>query len=145
MQRTAYSQLWGIVDGAVADAFKCHPDYLTPKGRRSAKTSVVKRVTGTVLSFAEESAKGLREQADKDGALHGPDPASLAPADDASAGAVFRQPQISEGPHCRIGRWTPKKWSRHRVNSRFAETTAQLSRFVADTNAQREESRRADR
>lgn len=60
----AYSELWRIVDGAVADAFKCHPDYLTPKGHRSARTSVTKRVTGTVLGFAEQSARGRANAAE---------------------------------------------------------------------------------
>lgn len=53
----AYRQLWRIVDGAIADAFAMHPDYLTAKGARSAQLSITKRVTGAVLGFAEESAK----------------------------------------------------------------------------------------
>ena|SRR6185503_8649099 len=99
MGRTPYSQLWGIVDGAVTDAFNRHPDYLTPKGRRSAKTSVVKRVTGTVLSFAEESAKSLRERADKEAGATTPLPAPAFVDVGASAGASFRRPQIFA---CRI-------------------------------------------
>ncbi len=59
----AYQQLWRVVDGAVRDAFRKHGDYLTPKGRHSAKRSVVKRVTGTVLSFALQEAKRQRELA----------------------------------------------------------------------------------
>jgi len=59
----AYQQLWRVVDGAVRDAFRKHGDYLTPKGRHSAKRSVVKRVTGTVLSFALNEAKRQRELA----------------------------------------------------------------------------------
>lgn len=54
----AYRQMWRIVDGAVTDALTHHPDYLTAKGTRAARISVVKRVTGAVLSFAEASAKG---------------------------------------------------------------------------------------
>jgi hypothetical protein len=55
-----YRRLWRIVDGAVMDAFKMHPDYLSDKGRRgrAARLSIVKRVTGAVASFAEQSAKG---------------------------------------------------------------------------------------
>lgn len=53
----AYKQLWRVVDGAVADAFAMHPDYLTAKGLRSAQLSVTKRVTGAVIGFAEQSAK----------------------------------------------------------------------------------------
>jgi hypothetical protein len=59
----AYQQLWHVVDGAVRDAFRKHGDYLTPKGRHSAKRSIVKRVTGTVLCFALQEAKRQRELA----------------------------------------------------------------------------------
>ena len=56
----AYKRLWRVVDGAVADAIAMHPDYLTPKGHRglTARISIVKRVTGAVLSFVEQSTKG---------------------------------------------------------------------------------------
>lgn len=54
----AYRQLWRVVDGAVADAFAQHPDYLSAKGARAARASVVKRVVGAVLGFAEQSAEG---------------------------------------------------------------------------------------
>ena len=55
-----YKQLWRVVDGAVADAFAMHPDYLTKKGQHghTARLSIVKRVTGSVLSYAERSAEG---------------------------------------------------------------------------------------
>ena len=55
---TVYGKIWRIVDGAVADAFAAHPDYLTPKGARTARLSIVKRVTGSLSSFAGHSAKG---------------------------------------------------------------------------------------
>ena len=54
----AYRQLWRVVDGAVRDALDHHPDYLTPKGRRNARESVTKRVTGQVLSYATQVAEG---------------------------------------------------------------------------------------
>lgn len=54
----AYNQLYRVVDGAVFDALYNHPDYLTDKGRRSARNSIVKRVTGSVLGYAEQSAQG---------------------------------------------------------------------------------------
>lgn len=54
----AYNQLYRVVDGAVFDALWNHPDYLTDKGRRNARSSVVKRVTGAVLGYAEQSARG---------------------------------------------------------------------------------------
>jgi hypothetical protein len=52
----AYRALWRVVDGAVADAFNQHPDYLTEKGRRSARRSIVKRATGALYGFACEAA-----------------------------------------------------------------------------------------
>jgi hypothetical protein len=61
----AYQKLWRMVDGAVIDGFKNHSDYLTPKGRRSAKNSIVKRVTGTVWGFANQ-ARGRGNAAAKD-------------------------------------------------------------------------------
>jgi hypothetical protein len=63
MADRAYKQLWSVVDGAVSDAFNRHPDYLTKKGRFSARVSIVKRVTGTVLSFALQEAERQRELA----------------------------------------------------------------------------------
>lgn len=52
-----YREVWRVVDGAVADAFKMHPDYLSKKGRtgRAARRSIVKRVVGAVLGFAEQA------------------------------------------------------------------------------------------
>ena len=54
----AYCQLWRVVEGAVADALGSHPEYLTPRGARHARSSVTKRVVGSVLSYAEQSAQG---------------------------------------------------------------------------------------
>lgn len=54
----ARRQLWRIVEGAVADAFKSHPEYLTPAGRRWAQQSVTKRVVGSVQGFAAQTAEG---------------------------------------------------------------------------------------
>ena len=53
----AYRQIWRLVDGAVAMAFDHHPDYLTPKGRMSARPSITKRVTGLVHSYAAQVAQ----------------------------------------------------------------------------------------
>ncbi len=70
-QDDSYRRLWRIVDGAVADAFVHHPDYLAPRRRKEAQLSVVKRVVGAVIGFAEESAKGRAcTPADKSSALH---------------------------------------------------------------------------
>ena len=53
-----YHQLWRVVDGAVADAFAMHPDYLTNHGHSRARQSIVKRVTGAVLGYAAQAAHG---------------------------------------------------------------------------------------
>jgi hypothetical protein len=62
-QTGAHRQLWRVVSGAVTDAFNRHPDYLTRSGRKYAVTSIVKRVTGTVLSFAVEQTERSRQRA----------------------------------------------------------------------------------
>ena len=55
---TAYGQLWRVIDGAVRAAFTAHPEYIPPGQReKTVRNSIVKRVTGLVLSFAEQSAK----------------------------------------------------------------------------------------
>jgi hypothetical protein len=75
-QDDAYRRLWRVVDGAVADAFFNHPDYLAPRRRREAQLSIVKRVVGAVLGCAEKSAKGpVSHWADRS-------PASLEGGDD---------------------------------------------------------------
>jgi len=53
----AYEQLWRVVDGAVADAFLMHPEYLTKAGERTARQSINKRVVGAVLSFAGQPGR----------------------------------------------------------------------------------------
>ena len=54
---TAYRQLWRVVDAAVAEAFKAHPDYLTERGARLARQSINKRVVGAIHGYAVEAAK----------------------------------------------------------------------------------------
>jgi hypothetical protein len=53
-----YRQIWRIVDGAVFDALYTHQEYLTEKGRQSARSSIVKRVTGSVVGYVEQSTRG---------------------------------------------------------------------------------------
>jgi hypothetical protein len=90
-----YKQLWRVVEGSVRDAFNRHPDYLTPKGRKSASVSITKRVTGTVLSFAVQAARSqsspLAETADR-GSLPEPLPGVCAPggAGVACVSPIFR-------------------------------------------------------
>ena len=57
--RTAYSQLWRVVDGGVRDAFAMHPEYLVRSDMGYAvRNSIVKRVTGAVHSYAVQAARG---------------------------------------------------------------------------------------
>jgi len=111
----AYGELWSIVDGAVGDALKTHPDYLTPKGMRSARTSVTKRVTGTVLSFAAQAARGrARDPAETDVGLSSRRP----------SGEAVRA--TSPGPHCVIGKIRFKRRTRYRAAQDFDITTSKL-------------------
>lgn len=53
-----YHRLWRVIDGAIKDCFTKHPDYLTPKGNRLARLSLVKRVAGQLAyRFPEKSGK----------------------------------------------------------------------------------------
>ena len=52
-----YRRMWRIVDGAVRDAFSMHPGYLATKSERAARTSVVKRVVGAVISSAKAEGR----------------------------------------------------------------------------------------
>lgn len=58
----SYRQIWFIVDGAVRDCFGSHPEYLTPAGRRSARESITKRVTGALHGYATQVARGRSMQ-----------------------------------------------------------------------------------
>lgn len=53
-----YRQIWRVVDGAVADALKMHPDYLTSKGSWAARESIVKRVTGAITGYEAQASRG---------------------------------------------------------------------------------------
>jgi hypothetical protein len=120
MRSTAYAELWGVVDGAVVDAFNNHPDYLTPKGQMSARTSVVKRVTGTVLSFAAQAAQGRPYQPAEtsDGA-----PISHP----AGEGDCASSPSIH---HVRIGKVTFRRSASSRILTEFNVTTNRLRQAV---------------
>lgn len=51
-----YHQLWKLVDGAVADAFVTHPEYLSGDHREwVVRQSINKRVVGTILGYAEQA------------------------------------------------------------------------------------------
>lgn len=53
-----YHQLWRIIDGAVYDAFKAHPEYLEHGREKDARQSIVKRVTGAILGYAAQAVEG---------------------------------------------------------------------------------------
>lgn len=57
----AHKKLWRMVEGAVADAFNSHPDYLTERGRARATESITKRVVGTLVGNANEVRKHSRD------------------------------------------------------------------------------------
>ncbi|PZX03774.1 hypothetical protein [Celeribacter halophilus] len=60
MKHSDHARLWRMVEGAVVDAFKSHPDCLTERGARIAVESVTKRVVGTLVGHAKETQKGGR-------------------------------------------------------------------------------------
>lgn len=95
-----YRQLWRIVDGAVRDCVLSHPDYFTAKGFRSARPSIVKRVTGTVLSFAT-AAKGRSDPPADMPSGCGPEASrgGIAPA---RAAQPVGQPEIPGTTHCAL-------------------------------------------
>lgn len=57
MKAPDHHRLWRLVEGAVVDALQAHPDYLTPKGGRSAVESITKRVVGQLVGHATEARK----------------------------------------------------------------------------------------
>lgn len=66
-----YVQLWKIIDGAVFDALKMHPEYLTDRGHRNARLSIVKRVTGAVLGYVTETSVAKGRSGEKPAAKSG--------------------------------------------------------------------------
>lgn len=60
MKHADHLRLWRMVEGAVVDALKSHPDYLTDKGRATAVESITKRVVGTLVGHAHEVRKDGR-------------------------------------------------------------------------------------
>lgn len=57
IQKDDHNALFRLVRGAVRDAFKSHPEYLTDQGRSSAVSSVTKRVVGQIVGRATEARK----------------------------------------------------------------------------------------
>lgn len=128
IRSSAYSELWGVVDGAVSDAFHNHQDYLTPKGQKSARTSVVKRVTGTVLSFAAQAARGRTY------------PPAETPLAIASSAAGEGASPLSPNHHCRIGRVTFRRVASSRRLVELNNTTNRLrAALIAHVTKAKEE------
>lgn len=118
----AYRQLWRVVDGAVTDCFKNHPDYLTGKGRRSAQGSLVKRVTGTVLSFAVQAARGQTNHL----AVTEPG-ATLSPA---SGPLALHASAVTLSPRTQPAFWVRKGYNRYRYGNSYAVQCATLQRWI---------------
>lgn len=55
-----HARLVRMVEGAVVDAFRQHPEYLTPAGIQSAVGSITKRVVGTIVGHAMQTREGGR-------------------------------------------------------------------------------------
>ena len=64
-----YRKVWKLVDGAVAEAFRAHPDYLSDAvAAKTVRTSIVKRVTGAITGWAtevEQARSGERPAGEK--------------------------------------------------------------------------------
>ena len=50
-----HQRLWALVEGAVIDAFRSPPDYLTVRGTQLAAGSVTKRVVGQLVGHAQQT------------------------------------------------------------------------------------------
>lgn len=115
---TPHQQLARVVDGAIRDTFNCHPDYLTKKGKVSARRSLNKRITGTVLGFAVQAAKGGVQPAST--------PQAQFPSEAREGVGAPSQPF-----RVRIGRIRVKRIASSRQMLPFNETTAMLIRARA--------------
>ena len=55
-----HQRLWRMVEGAVVDALRSHPEYLTARGERAAVASITKRVVGNLAGHAKQTLAGGR-------------------------------------------------------------------------------------
>ncbi len=60
MKHADHQRLRRLVEGAVTDAFRSHPDYLTDRGTRLAVESVTKHVVGNLVGHAMQTREGGR-------------------------------------------------------------------------------------
>lgn len=51
-------KLFRIIEGAVVDAMKQHPEYFTDKAEQNAVTSITKRVIGAVIANSDKVPRG---------------------------------------------------------------------------------------
>lgn len=58
LKNADHVRLWNLVEGAVVDAFRAHPDYLTDKGSKTVVRSVTKRVVGQIVGHAKQTLRG---------------------------------------------------------------------------------------
>ena len=90
-----YRKIWRLVDGGITDCFNHHPGYL-PQGKAkisSLRRSLLKRITGSILSSAADVAK--RRSRD-------PWAAKIASAGYLTAGADGAcEGPVAAGPRCR--------------------------------------------
>lgn len=134
----AHQALFRMVEGAVIDCFKMHPDYLTDKGKRTAVQSVTKRVVGNIAGHAK--------QVRMDGRLGGSRPDDRAERDQAAlilqsgaevfkgasagGGASFATPHNREAVLARAARWgaSRSKAARKARSEAYKATHAALAR-----------------
>lgn len=55
-----HQHLWALVERAVIDAIRSHPDYLTDRGAQLAAGSITKRVVGQLVGHAQLTLAGGR-------------------------------------------------------------------------------------
>lgn len=60
LKHSDHARLWGLVEGAVVDAFRAHPEYLTDRGSKAVVYSVTKRVVGQIVGHAKQTLRGSR-------------------------------------------------------------------------------------
>ncbi len=61
MKSADHKRLWRLIEGAVVDTMRQHPDYFTERGMELACGSITKRAVGNIRSAAHEAKQ--REKA----------------------------------------------------------------------------------
>jgi hypothetical protein len=55
-----YKAIWRLIDGAILDALKHHPEYIAPERQQAARNSIIKRATGNVVGYLAQAKRGGR-------------------------------------------------------------------------------------